>query len=295
MSNNKNTLKVTCTDIKRNDKGIILGYTLKDNKGNIKSLKSADLKELIRTEKIVVNNLTLTSDNRLVTKQIKEEHKPNTKLTPKLTPKPEQKQSEKEDLPEDEFMDLILREDDRTRRIQEACNIINTVIFDNDTSELEDFIIGVSIETVEELVIEEEEAVRKVIYSPEDIANQILYNIYYATESRTSKYAGDKFNELVYKIRELGIRDFGIETIIKLQLAIYVEISSSNNRSDTDKENGLKGLISKDYKLLKTLTDNKKPDDQGKIKLNVIEVRKHLDKLLDRFIKEENKKLNIIQ
>lgn len=55
----------------RDKNGKIIGYTIQSDRGEIKEVKSEDLKKAIITKKIEVLNLTLTSDGRLVDKQIK--------------------------------------------------------------------------------------------------------------------------------------------------------------------------------------------------------------------------------
>lgn len=55
----------------RDKNGKIIGYTIQSDKGEIKEVKSEDLKKAIIAKKIEVLNLTLTSDGRLVDKTIK--------------------------------------------------------------------------------------------------------------------------------------------------------------------------------------------------------------------------------
>ena len=60
-----------CIRIKRNPKGIILGYVLMDKSGKSKFLLKNKVKELISKGDLVVSTLTLTSDGRLVKSQNK--------------------------------------------------------------------------------------------------------------------------------------------------------------------------------------------------------------------------------
>ena len=61
-------IKCTCIYKYRDEKGNIKGYKLKDKHGAIQDISSTDLKNAIRAAQIEVDNLTLTSDNRLMSK-----------------------------------------------------------------------------------------------------------------------------------------------------------------------------------------------------------------------------------
>jgi hypothetical protein len=61
-------LCVKCTEKFRNDKNQIVAYRLQDEFGRIKDIYSDHLKIQIRNGDIVVSNLTLTQDNRLIDK-----------------------------------------------------------------------------------------------------------------------------------------------------------------------------------------------------------------------------------
>lgn len=60
--------ELRCTSIFRDKSGNIIGYRLVDSKGQAKEIKKDALKEMIRSNKVSVINLTLTSNNRLITK-----------------------------------------------------------------------------------------------------------------------------------------------------------------------------------------------------------------------------------
>lgn len=60
-----------CTYKYRDKTGNIIGYQIQDNNGNIRDIRSDELKDLISKGKLEVENLTLTSDNRLLSKTIK--------------------------------------------------------------------------------------------------------------------------------------------------------------------------------------------------------------------------------
>ena len=60
--------ELRCTSIFRDKSGNIIGYRLVDSKGQAKEIKKDALKEMIRNNKVSVMNLTLTSNNRLITK-----------------------------------------------------------------------------------------------------------------------------------------------------------------------------------------------------------------------------------
>ena len=56
----------TCVKRFKNDKGLIVGYRIMDKTGKSLNIASDRLKDEIRSNKIKVSNLTLTSDNRLM-------------------------------------------------------------------------------------------------------------------------------------------------------------------------------------------------------------------------------------
>lgn len=64
-------IKATCVDKLRDTSGHIICYALQDCNGWIQDIKSDDLKKMIKSKQIEVDNLTLTSDNRLVTAGVK--------------------------------------------------------------------------------------------------------------------------------------------------------------------------------------------------------------------------------
>ena len=59
-------LVVTCIERFKDKNGVVIGYRLQDEQGNIKDVYPEQLKNVIKQNKISVSNLTLTSDNRLV-------------------------------------------------------------------------------------------------------------------------------------------------------------------------------------------------------------------------------------
>ncbi len=63
-------ITVTCIERIRGNGNKITGYLLMDDWSETRQISSDDLKNYIRQGKIVVRNLTLTSDNRLVPKII---------------------------------------------------------------------------------------------------------------------------------------------------------------------------------------------------------------------------------
>ena len=63
---------IKCTGTKRDAQNRVLGYYLIDRTKEKKYIEKDKLKALIRAKKIQVVNLTLTSDNRLVFKKVKE-------------------------------------------------------------------------------------------------------------------------------------------------------------------------------------------------------------------------------
>lgn len=66
-------VRATCTQKFRDKHNVIKGYRLVDTEGKIKDVKSEALKQAIKDKKIEVVNLTLTSDDRLMYKEIVEE------------------------------------------------------------------------------------------------------------------------------------------------------------------------------------------------------------------------------
>ena len=64
-------VKCVCIRRKRNDKGVIEEYMLKDRHGKVVVLKAKEVKAGITAGKLDVLNLTLTKDNRIIEKQIK--------------------------------------------------------------------------------------------------------------------------------------------------------------------------------------------------------------------------------
>jgi hypothetical protein len=62
-----NQIKVTCLYKYRDNSGKIVGYKLQDIHGKIQDIEASSLKNMIASNQIEVNNLTLTSDGRLMT------------------------------------------------------------------------------------------------------------------------------------------------------------------------------------------------------------------------------------
>lgn len=73
-------IKVKCVQKLRDKNGVIKVYKLQDNKGVIKEMTPDKLKELIKDKKLVVSNLTLTSNNRLVDTSEKDEQAVSEKV-----------------------------------------------------------------------------------------------------------------------------------------------------------------------------------------------------------------------
>ena len=65
-------IKVMCVQKHKDKQGKIIGYTLKDQNGQLANFYADALKDHIRNQRIDVVNLTLTSDNRLVETAVKE-------------------------------------------------------------------------------------------------------------------------------------------------------------------------------------------------------------------------------
>lgn len=80
-------VEVTCTYTFRNKNGGIVGYRIQDRNGEVRDIKKDVLKDLIKRHEIMVNNLTLTSDNRLVSKTNKQlkENKSTDELFVKIS------------------------------------------------------------------------------------------------------------------------------------------------------------------------------------------------------------------
>ena len=55
-----------CIDILRDEKGVILTYTLQDETGATQMFEKSMLKPMMRQGAIQVSNLKLTSDNRII-------------------------------------------------------------------------------------------------------------------------------------------------------------------------------------------------------------------------------------
>lgn len=63
--------KVKCIRKIRDAKGKITGYTIQSSTGETKNVDKDKLKEAVRNKKLDIVNMTLTSDNRLIDKKIK--------------------------------------------------------------------------------------------------------------------------------------------------------------------------------------------------------------------------------
>lgn len=68
-----------CTEKFRDSSNKIVAYLVVDNYGHRKKFKSEDLKGLIRNGKLCITNLTLTSDDRLISTQDKQAVQSQTK------------------------------------------------------------------------------------------------------------------------------------------------------------------------------------------------------------------------
>lgn len=63
-------IKVKCIDKYRDTRGNIFGYLLVDMNNNPMTITPDDLKNKIKNRELNVINMTLTSDNRLIDKEI---------------------------------------------------------------------------------------------------------------------------------------------------------------------------------------------------------------------------------
>ena len=59
----------TCIQIHRDINGKIVGYTVRDLSGNTRTVTPTELKSVIKSGSLEVNNLTLTKDGRLLSKK----------------------------------------------------------------------------------------------------------------------------------------------------------------------------------------------------------------------------------
>jgi hypothetical protein len=59
-------IQATCLWKNRDSNNKIVSYKIKSKSGDIKTIPTNDLKNAIKNNKITINNLTLTSDNRLL-------------------------------------------------------------------------------------------------------------------------------------------------------------------------------------------------------------------------------------
>lgn len=64
-------LQLTCVKKLRDKNGFIRGYRLKDMSGEVRDIRPDALKNAIALQECIVDNLTLTSDWRLVDKSEK--------------------------------------------------------------------------------------------------------------------------------------------------------------------------------------------------------------------------------
>ena len=78
-------MKAKCIDKARNKNNQIIGYKLQDQQGNIIIVKPEALKSVIRSKKIEIINLTLTSDNRLIDTTPKPQPAPKSKPISKIS------------------------------------------------------------------------------------------------------------------------------------------------------------------------------------------------------------------
>lgn len=61
-------IECTCVEKFRNKSGVIIGYRLKDATGNLMDFDANDVKNGIRNKEVRIDNLTLTSDDRIIDK-----------------------------------------------------------------------------------------------------------------------------------------------------------------------------------------------------------------------------------
>lgn len=59
-------IQATCIEKNRDSNNKIVSYKIKSKSGDIKTIPANDLKNAIKNNKIIIDNLTLTSDNRLL-------------------------------------------------------------------------------------------------------------------------------------------------------------------------------------------------------------------------------------
>ena len=58
-------IKAVCVERLRNDNGVVFKYILKDYTGKLKEFEPEQLKNALRTEQIIVDNLILTETNEI--------------------------------------------------------------------------------------------------------------------------------------------------------------------------------------------------------------------------------------
>ena len=70
----RDMVKAICVSKNRNDKGVIVNYTLKDANGQVRNFTGKEIKDGIRNKKLEVMNLQIDKAGRLVNKAAEKQH-----------------------------------------------------------------------------------------------------------------------------------------------------------------------------------------------------------------------------
>lgn len=266
-------ITVTCIERIRGNGNKITGYLLMDDWSETRQIDSEDLKNYIRSGQLVVRNLTLTSDNRLVPKSI---------------------QSSPEDI---KTLDI---KGDRFDNDISTLGKFEDIYFDDNVNddvyrELVDKYFGGSVSPfeknkiglmVESLTDEYSKTLSDAGYTAKDVMKElVIYEIENKEDTAYTVYM-ERFYPL---LSSLNVENDVLRFFILLQLRelfcikeSYDQRKSSNSIDDLLEHQLVARAFNADRKLLIRYIDPMNKDKQGKVKIDIQKLRNGLAYVRDK-------------
>lgn len=266
-------ITVTCIERIRGNGNKITGYLLMDDWSETRQISSDDLKNYIRSGQLVVRNLTLTSDNRLVPKSI---------------------QSSPEDI---KTLDIT---GERFDNDISTLGKFEDIYFDDSVAddvyrELVDKYFGGSVNSYEKskigLMVEGltdgyEKTLSDAGYTAKDVMKELVIYEIENKEDAAYKVYMEKFYPL---LRSLNVENDVLRFFILLQLRELFDIKESYDQRKSSKSIDdlldwqlVARVFNADRKLLVRYIDPMNKDKQGKVKIDIQNIRNGLAYVRDK-------------
>jgi len=266
-------ITVTCTDKIRGKNNKILGYVLMDDWSETRQISSDDLKNYIRSGQLAIRNLTLTSDNRLVEKSI---------------------QTSPDDLKTLNIEGGRMDNDISTLGKFED-NYYDASVADDIYRELVDKYFGGSVNSfekskiifmVEYLTDGYEKTLSEAGYTAKDVMRELV--IYEAENKEDAAYIAymEKFYVL---LKNLNIENDVLKFFILLQLRELISMKEQYDRKNSSKSTDdlldwqlVARAFNADRKLIMRYVDPMNKDKQGRVKVDIQNLRNGLAYVKDK-------------